>query len=84
MFERPKQGFGVPIVEWLRGPLRPWCEELLSEERLRREGIFHPAPIRAAWSRYLAGWAHENWLWIVLMFQAWWERHGAARSRAAP
>lgn len=84
LFERPKAGFGIPIGEWLKGPLRPWADELLDRARLRAEGWFDPDAVSLRWRQHLSG-ARDSTpaLWAILMFQAWLEKQSKTRSEAA-
>jgi asparagine synthase (glutamine-hydrolysing) len=71
LIDRPKMGFGVPLADWIRGPLRGWAENLLDRKRLESQGLFNADPIRERWEAHLSG---ANWgypLWNVLMAQAW-------------
>ncbi|MCL5959901.1 MAG: asparagine synthase (glutamine-hydrolyzing) [Chloroflexi bacterium] len=73
--DRPKSGFCVPLVEWLRGPLREWAEALLDERCLRQDGFLKPEPIRQAGRCMLRGEGRSvGSLWTVLMFQTWKQR----------
>jgi asparagine synthase (glutamine-hydrolysing) len=72
LVDRPKMGFGVPVAEWLRGPLRAWAEALLDRRLLEEEGFFCVPEIRTKWLEHVSG--RKDWqflLWDVLMFQAW-------------
>lgn len=74
MFDRPKQGFCIPVGKWLRGPLYEWAESLLAEDRLNREGFFAAPLIRRRWEEHVSG--KDDWsyhLWGILMYQAWYE-----------
>ena len=72
--ERSKKGFGIPLADWLRGPLRDWAEALIDRERLAGEGLFDPIAVRRVWQQHLSGWRnHAQLLWSILMFQAWYE-----------
>lgn len=70
--DRPKMGLDVPTGSWLRGPLRPWAEDLLNEQRLRREEFLDPQIVRQLWLQHQRGdrnWNHQ--LWDILMFESW-------------
>lgn len=75
MFERPKMGFGVPIGEWLRGPLREFAEERLAPARLDARGLFAADVVARLWKEHLSGALNaDSRLWSVLMAEAWLEK----------
>jgi asparagine synthase (glutamine-hydrolysing) len=72
LFERPKQGFDPPLAAWLRGPLRPLVSDLLSGDRLRRQGIFQPAVVQQLLDAHQSARRnHDYALWTLLSFQLW-------------
>ena len=72
LYQRPKMGFQLPLDRWLRGPLRPWAEELLSPARLKNEGFFQADAVQRKWQEHLSGRRNlQGELWTILMFQAW-------------
>jgi asparagine synthase (glutamine-hydrolysing) len=74
LFERPKQGFNVPIGAWLRGPLHDWARDLLDPARIRREGFLHPDRVANCWREHVSGQLDRaRELWSILMVQAWLE-----------
>jgi asparagine synthase (glutamine-hydrolysing) len=78
--DRPKQGFGVPMAEWLRGPLKEWATDLLAPGRLAADGYLEARPILDKLEEHVT--AKADWsacLWNVLMFQSWYD----ARKREA-
>ena len=73
---RRKQGFGVPIGAWLRGPLRPVLEGRLARERVERLGLFDPDTTTRLIREHVEGrHDHRKILWALLMFDAWRERY---------
>jgi|NGEPerStandDraft_6_1074524.scaffolds.fasta_scaffold04968_5 asparagine synthase (glutamine-hydrolysing) len=75
LFERQKMGFGIPLGEWIRGPLAEWAADLLSEHSLKTSGLFDVAYVRRHLDEHLTG--RRNWqyaLWTIIMFQAWYRR----------
>jgi len=72
LFERPKTGFGVPLADWLRGPLREWAEALLDPARLHADGLLNSDAVTALKDAHMTGLAdHGARLWNVLMLHGW-------------
>ncbi len=72
---RPKKGFGIPVAKWIKGPLKRMTLDLLSEERLTRDGILRPQAVEALLDDHFAGRAdNRKKLWTLIMFQKWHDR----------
>ncbi len=72
ILDRKKKGFGLPLTEWLRGPLRPMLEDVLGEASVRQAGFFEPTEVRRLLDEHVAGRAdHRKPLWTLMMFELW-------------
>jgi len=79
LIDRPKMGFGIPLADWLRGPLRDWADDLLDPAHLGG-GLLDAHAVRTLWSEHVSG--RRNWayaLWTILMFEAWRRRWQTSR-----
>ncbi|MGJ7461984.1 asparagine synthase (glutamine-hydrolyzing) [Halomonas sp. MA07-2] len=75
LIERPKMGFAVPLDAWLRGPLREWAEDLLSNDSLAELPRLDGLQVRKLWQAHLKGQGHHaQQLWAVLQLLAWQRR----------
>ena len=75
--QRPKQGFTLPFEPWMRGALRPFCEEHLGDRGLSARGLLRPGEIRGLWQSFLDGGRDVSWsrLWILVVLDDWLDRH---------
>ena len=76
LFDRPKMGFGVPIGEWVKGPLRSWAADLLDQTKVKNDNVLAPDVVSQTWDDHLHGHGQqEHRLWTLLMFQSWWSHN---------
>jgi asparagine synthase (glutamine-hydrolysing) len=72
LLKRPKMGFGVPIDQWLKGPLKDWAGDLLNPSALEQEGLLRPVSLERNWTEHQSGARNrQHLLWNVLMFETW-------------
>jgi asparagine synthase (glutamine-hydrolysing) len=74
---RGKQGFSIPIKNWIRGDLKGMMTDLLAEKRLREQGFFNPVFIHQLMREHLGGREnHSHKLWALMVFQLWYDQYG--------
>jgi len=82
ILNRPKKGFGIPVAEWFRGPLKDQMLSVLSPERMVRQGFFDPAAVKRLIEDHLEGQRdNRKQLWTLFAFELW---HDGYKSGAHP
>jgi len=72
ILNRPKKGFGIPVAQWFRGPLKEQLLSVLSHERIVREGFFEPAEVKRLIAEHLDGRRdNRKQLWTLFAFELW-------------
>ena len=73
LVDRPKKGFSIPIADWLRTPeLRSWAEDLIAEDKLKREGYLNTRVVHKIWNDFTKeDGAYQPLIWYILMFEQW-------------
>lgn len=69
---RSKKGFGIPVAQWFKGPLKDHLMDLLSPKKIKNEGLFNPHYISNLVDEHMSGHAdHRKKLWTLFIFQLW-------------
>ena len=72
---RDKQGFSIPIKNWLREELRPMLTDVLHPDKLKNQGIFNPTFVDQLVNEHLKGKEnHSHRLWALMMFEMWYDK----------
>ena len=72
LINRPKAGFGIPLSDWLRGPLRSWAGDLLSQDNIEKSGYLQFEKISKLWEDHLSSkYDNSSKLWPIIMWQSW-------------
>jgi len=76
VINRSKKGFGVPIAKWVKGPLKELFGDLLSADRIRREGFFNPEYVTTLFHDHLMSKKdNRKQLWTLLVWELWVNRY---------
>jgi asparagine synthase (glutamine-hydrolysing) len=79
IIKRRKKGFGVPIAKWVKGPLKELFEDLLSSERIKREGFLNPEYVNTLLQDHLTNKRdNRKQLWTLLVWELWLNRYSSS------
>lgn len=72
VLNKPKQGFSIPLKNWLRGPLKPLMMDLLSNEKVNQRGYFNAECVSEWVTEHIEGTRnHSHRLWALMVFELW-------------
>jgi asparagine synthase (glutamine-hydrolysing) len=72
---RPKEGFSIPIKHWLNNEFKPLMDNLLSDTKIKSDGIFEPETIKRLKLEHQSGKEnHSHILWALIVFHDWKQR----------
>lgn len=74
LVDRPKKGFVIPLSKWLKGKLNPMMMDYLSEDRIKRGGMFNPDVVKKCIKNFQDGKLNVHKLWFILSFEMWREK----------
>lgn len=75
LFERKKQGFGVPVNEWLKNELKYLVNKYLDTAKLKKQGIFNHQYVAALCRAFFYSKTNDSKIWTLLTFQMWYEEY---------
>ena len=76
LYERPKQGFGIPISDWMRNDLKDWVNDMLSKDILNKHKLFNYNTILNIKNEHFAGIKnHQYKIWSLIQFNSWYEEN---------
>lgn len=75
IIDRPKMGFTLPWVHWMKNELREFCEEHIAA--LKERAIMDPSALESLWQRFLKNDSEITWarIWPLIVLENWMQRH---------
>jgi len=78
LYNRPKHGFEIPLLDWFRKELRSMITgDLLNDKFVAQQGIFDTKSVQQLKARLFSnnpGDAHAT-IWALIVFQSWWKNY---------